>query len=186
MPYSGDLINEDILSFFNYIKSDVNTILDVGVGAGKFGTMWGEHVNPHVDMQGIEICGPYFKRFHDTYVKYYSEVHNEDITSCFNRPEIKFDLVIFGDVLEHLRRSEALDVLDFFIYRCKYMLCVFPIRAPQNPADVEGYFHEAHISSLCVEDFDHLNTPYTVRQHLPQVGVFLNGYPLYQYDVKTW
>ena len=176
MPWSGNLLDDKAEAFFTHIKDDVNTVLDVGVGAGKYGQMWGDKVKPEIDMQGIEICGPYFKRFANVYRKYYSQVHNEDIASCFNRPEIKFDLVIFGDVLEHLPKSQGLDVLHFFIYRCKYMWVQYPQHYIQNPADVEGYFHEAHISVWKPEDFDTLDTPYKCWYATPLVAVAVRGY----------
>ena len=176
MPYSGTLLDDKAVQFFNHIKGDVSTILDVGVGAGKYGQMWGDAVNPEVDMQGVEICLPYFKRFNSIYKKYYTEVHNEDIQDCFNRPEIKFDLVIFGDVLEHLPKSSGLDVLHFFVYRCKYMWVQYPEHYIQNPADVEGYFHEAHISVWKPDDFATLDTPFVIYKSPPLVAVAVRGY----------
>lgn len=176
MPYSGTLLDDKAVEFFNIIKTEVNTVLDVGVGAGKYGKMWYDLVNPQIDMQGVEVCGPYFKRFADVYRKYYSEVHHGDIMESLQSPEVKFDLVIFGDVLEHLPKSSGLDVLHFWVYRCKYMFIQYPSHYIQNPADVDGYFHEAHISVWREADFETLDTPVKFWKEPPLTAVAVKGY----------
>ena len=62
-----------------------------------------------------------------------------------------YDLVVIGDCIEHMRKSEGVDLLNFLIYRCKYILIHYPDRYVQG--SVDGHIHEAHISVWSEHDF---------------------------------
>ncbi len=56
----------------------------------------------------------------------------------------RFDIVMAGNIFEHLRKSESIDLLNFLIYRSRWIIVEFPHRYLQNAVD--GYGSEAHIS----------------------------------------
>lgn len=175
MPYSGTLLDGEAEKFFKYIASEVTTVLDVGAGAGKYGRMWNA-ISPEAEITGVEVYEPYFIQFKNEYRDFYKTVHLGDIIQALDEPEIKFDLVIFGDVLEHLPKSSGLDVLHFFTYRSKYIWSQFPRHYLQNPSDVQGNFYEAHISVWRPQDFDALDTEYAVWWNAPLWAIASRGY----------
>ena len=62
-----------------------------------------------------------------------------------------YDLVIIGNCIEHMRKSEGVDLLNFLIYRTKYILIHYPDQYIQGTVD--GHIHEAHISIWTEHDF---------------------------------
>lgn len=58
---------------------------------------------------------------------------------------------MFGDVLEHMGYSEALDVVHRAAYHCRYMLLVWPERRPQGVYD--GNKLEVHSCVILPADF---------------------------------
>ncbi|ROT95123.1 hypothetical protein EB810_08360 [Altererythrobacter sp. FM1] len=50
--------------------------------------------------------------------------------SLFDDPFFVTDLVIMGDVIEHMRASDGLDLLQFLVYRAAYILLLTPDAMP--------------------------------------------------------
>lgn len=102
MPYSyGDYKNEVI----NHIKLNIteqSKILDVGPGAGTYGSMLRNY-----NVDGLEIHPPYIQMFNLNEI--YKTIHIGDIRK-FDVSE--YDYIIMGDVLEHLTTEEAIEVLN--------------------------------------------------------------------------
>jgi glycosyltransferase involved in cell wall biosynthesis len=101
-PYFKDDINKIIRKIY---KGKKINILDVGAGSGLYGAML-KDISKRID--AVEIHNPYIKAFHLNEI--YDNVYNVDICK-FNLP-IKYDLIIFGDVLEHIDYIEAKKLLD--------------------------------------------------------------------------
>ena len=59
----------------------------------------------------------------------YDEVILGDAVDLTNDPKVRFDLVIIGDCIEHMRKSDGVDLLNFLMYRSGY-ICVTYIRKP--------------------------------------------------------
>ena len=81
----------------------------------------------------------------------YTEVIIDDAINLIKNPRIRYDLVIIGDCIEHMRKSDGLDLLNFLIYRSGYICVVYPAEYVQD--DCEGHAAEAHISTWGLEDF---------------------------------
>jgi hypothetical protein len=58
-----------------------------------------------------------------------------------------------GDVIEHMKKSEGLDLLSFLSYRAKYIVIVYPFGYLQYGVDTP---FDAHISAWLPWDFDNL------------------------------
>jgi predicted nicotinamide N-methyase len=89
-----------------YKGKDVN-ILDVGAGSGLYGLML-KDIAKRID--AVEIYNPYIKAFKLDNI--YDNVYNIDI--CDFIPSIEYDLIIFGDVLEHIEAKKAVKLLERF------------------------------------------------------------------------
>lgn len=81
------------------------TILDVGVGSGMFEEAVVPVLGKPFTLDGIEIWEPYIDRYglRDRY----DTIHNVDVRQWDN---FDYDLVVFGDVLEHMVEAEAVQV----------------------------------------------------------------------------
>jgi len=127
------------------------TVLDIGPGAGKYGKMIREATTKGgfvTRTTAIEIDESYVEQFDLRQV--YDEVIVADASSIIDRPQIRFDLAIIGDCIEHMRKSAGLDLLNFLIYRTGYICVVYPHEWVQD--DWEGHAAEAHISTWSIAD----------------------------------
>lgn len=100
-PLEGQRIMLDI------ITSDINSrkVLDVGAGDGK----WGKLLKDLVPIVlALEVWEPYI-------MKYKLDVNYDEViqgnVSYFNKFE-EFDVIILGDVLEHLEKNDALALVS--------------------------------------------------------------------------
>ena len=94
-------------------------------------------------------------------VKYIEEYNLHEIyDEILNFPAIdlieksinsSYDLVIIGDCIEHMKKSEGIDLLNFLVYRSKYILIHYPNEYVQGTVD--DHIHEAHISIWHESDF---------------------------------
>lgn len=169
MPYSNKIFDNLAKNIIEYIEP--KKVLDIGAGAGKYGLIVRD-IEPNAHIIGVEIERDYIIKYN------LSKVYNEircDNAACLIDGDCKekFDLVIFGDVLEHMKKSTGLDLLNFFIYRSKFILIVYPEKYLQD--NVDNYKHEAHISVWSEADFinfAHTSTPKQDRQRL----IIIKGY----------
>lgn len=89
----------------NFYEGKKIKILDVGAGNGLYGSMLRD-IAERID--AVEVYAPYIESF--KLEKIYDNVYNVDICN-FELP-IKYDLIIFGDVLEHIEADKAVALLN--------------------------------------------------------------------------
>lgn len=100
------------------------TVLDVGAGEGTYYDYLGDYFTK---MDAVEV----FKPNIDDYKleMKYRKVYNVDIRDF----EYDFyDVIIFGDIIEHLEVNEAQNVLKYAYTRCKEMVVAVPYCYPQG------------------------------------------------------
>lgn len=141
----------------------VNTIpkgsvcLDVGACDG----IWYDLLKNHLAMDAIEIYEPNIVE-HELKKKYVN-VFNEDIRGF---TYVKYDLIIFGDVIEHMSVEDAQAVLAYAYNRADEIIVAVPYLYKQ--AAIYGNIYERHIQ----DDLTH--------------GIFMQRYPgfepLYLFD----
>lgn len=149
MPYSSNLLDNDIIKIIKKLNPKV--VYDIGAGAGKYGSMVRDHIGKVVKTVAIEIDPEYIKRFElkKIYTKILCISAADLINSSFYDND--FGLVIIGDCIEHLKKSEGIDLLNFLIYRSSWIMIQYPIKYLQNTFD--GKSQEAHISVWGNVDF---------------------------------
>lgn len=134
MPSSTDLGKEDILKWFRK-QRDIRTILDIGPGSGTYAKLLG----PGYRWIGIEVWEPYIEQFNLN--ELYDEIINEDLRS-YNWPEA--DCIIFGDVIEHLPKEDAMIAIDL---AKSYKHCVISLPVGLWPqGEINGNIFESHVS----------------------------------------
>ena len=107
------------------------SVLDVGAGSGTYGKLL------DFEMDAIEVFKPNIERYHLEEI--YRNVYNEDIR---NFRYAWYDLVIFGDVLEHLSVEEAQEVLRYACQHSDDVLVAVPYEYKQG--EEEGNVYEIH------------------------------------------
>ncbi|MET9521510.1 class I SAM-dependent methyltransferase [Streptomyces coeruleorubidus] len=141
------------LRLFEQHKPD--TVCDIGPGEGTYAKLF-RPAHQGIWWTAIEIHKPYIRRYGLKSTKtrtMYDEIHNLDARVApghvFHR-----DLVIFGDVLEHMARGDAVDLLrKAEAAEAWNILVSLPIvEAPQG--EVDGNPHEEHLHHWDASDMD--------------------------------
>ena len=115
--------------------------LDVGAGAGKYGRLLAEQA-PGCHRTAIEVEPGYAERF-DLPTLYHA-LHQQDATQWWRSSQESFDLVLLGDCLEHMPKSQGLDLLNALVYRSAWLVLVMPEFVVQGAVD--GVASETHLS----------------------------------------
>jgi len=123
------------------------TVLDVGAGAGKYAHLV-KAVAPGAHLTALEVGEESIRRHNLGEV--YDVVLQETANSMIERqPLAMFDVAILGDVIEHMRKSEGQDFLNWLIYRTGYVIVVTPEAMPMN----RDPWYEGHNSVWTERDF---------------------------------
>lgn len=155
MPYSDQSNQEWVISQIKLLNP--SSMLDVGAGAGTYGDLFKLQF-PHVERFAVEAWTPYITEFRLNDI--YTEVFNHDIR---DHQFFNYDIVIFGDVLEHVTKEEALAIWDKVSKQAAYALISIPIvHYPQDA--VNGNPYEAHVK----DDWTHEE----VLETFPQIKTF--------------
>lgn len=135
MPYSNGLLDKEICQYISNKYNDVK-ILDVGPGAGK----WGHFLNAYHEIDAVEVFKPYIRQFNLEDI--YDNVFNDNIV---NQDVTGYDIVIMGDVLEHLSIEDAKKVVQKVTSSCEEIIVVVPYSFEQKSCYENKY--EEHIQN---------------------------------------
>lgn len=134
MATSYKYFKEDIKDYLKQNFDENATILDVGAGEGTYYKLlnyW------FINMDAVEVFKPNIVSYE--LEKKYKNVYNCDIRDF----EYDFyDIIIFGDIIEHLDIKEAQEVLKYAYTRCKEMIVAVPYELEQGIA--EDNIYEIH------------------------------------------
>ena len=170
MPTSAKTFDTDMRELLRkYINQGMTRFLDVGAGSGKYGKMLKE-IDPSVYVAAVEPQHEYQFMFklHD----YYEDLIIESIENLiYNAPTLCFDVVIFGDVLEHLPKAIGYSIIEHFIYRTSYIVIVVPQRLIQLDNE---FYAECH-SSIWEHD-DLLRYKPVILEKNDKIMVQIRGY----------
>ena len=147
MPYSSEEFDKVVMRLFSDWR--YKRYLDIGAGAGKYGKMIKSLVGDcHVT--GVEVDKEYIENF--DLQSTYDEIISDDIRTVIDGAQnVTYDVIIIGDIIEHLPKSDGLNLIHFYVYRCKRMLIIYPSRYVQY--DVDGKKSESHRSVWGPQDF---------------------------------
>jgi len=171
-----------------FLENQVKTILDVGAGAGTYGMAVKEafhearaiyktfnHVEmPHggIVVNAVEIFNPYIERFglHGIY----GTIHVCPVAEIAER-NANYDLVIFGDVLEHMVKEEALKVWNQFKQNSRFLYLSLPCKI-EGKAWSLGY--EQELSEGDENKYELHQYDWKYDEILNELGPFLWQVPL--------
>lgn len=172
MPFSGPQFDAAFLKFIQVIKP--TSMIDVGPGNGKYGKLMMANI-PDCASEAVEIEASYVERFHlNDYYSRVSIARGIDVTRQAGAADFKWDLVVLGDVLEHMPKSEGIDLLHYFVYRAKWLWLRWPVYYIQGAfEEVEA---EAHISIWAEHDVKALLTHYISMKQTEREAYIVQGY----------
>lgn len=113
-------------------------VLDVGVGQGTYADL---ARTPEQHWYGIEAYYPYVEQFN--LEGKYDEVIIGDARYINYTKLGLFDLIICGDMLEHLTKDGSKELIQTFLTSCKHLLLCFPVLHLDQHDDMNPF--EEHI-----------------------------------------
>ncbi|MEO6393749.1 MAG: class I SAM-dependent methyltransferase [Pyrinomonadaceae bacterium] len=140
------------------VRLQPRTILDIGVGFGKWGFLCREYLDIfngrykreewQTRIEGVEAFRAYAT---PTYDYAYDQIHYGDVREIL--PTLSgYDLIIIGDVIEHFEKPVGLELLAEMKRKSSFVLLSSPTEFyPQGDA-FENEF-ERHLSFWNIEDF---------------------------------
>ena len=165
MAFSYDYYKKEVKEYLVNKFDRKATILDVGAGCGTYYDLLHDYFT-HID--AVEVFKNNIRRYrlHTKYRKVYAM---NIIDFIYN----DYDIVIFGDIIEHLTEKEARKVLDYAYKHCKEMIVAVPYQLKQD--EVDGNKYEIHIQDDLTNDI--------VLKRYPMLKLLYKN-ELYGYYVK--
>lgn len=126
MPGNWGYLTNDMYDYVTKTYPQDWSVLDVGCGHGHYSKLLRPHFNIK-SFDGIEIWQPYIQKYnlHSLYTNIYN----------INVLEFDFqyyDLIIMGDILEHLSREDASKLIKKLKDKCTELLVIVPYNLPQD------------------------------------------------------
>lgn len=147
MPTGVLLVAERTVTLAGTVQPAPRTILDIGCGYGKHGVLLREYVHPTPQVHGIEAWEPYVKPHRLEGI--YDHLRVGDALELTSHELAQYDMVVMGDVIEHMEKDAALALLQRIP---GWVIIATPV----------NHFHtdeglpptEAHVSHWTRDDFE--------------------------------
>lgn len=149
----------------NFYKQDrkITKILDLGAGEGWL-SYWlrimlkDSLVSPQYIIDAIELYEPFIETLQTK--AFYTNVYHENILSYYKELQ-KYDLVVGLEVLEHLPKPAALDILQYLIIHNKYVFFSTP-DGFRDGGDYHNNPYQEHRCGFTKQDAKQLQLRHTV------------------------
>lgn len=134
MPYSSQECKKKIKEWFDN-HPDIKTIVDVGCGSGTYPKLLGKGYK----WIGIEIYEPYVEEFK------LKELYEELIIGNFFDviDSTSGDCIILGDVLEHMKKEDAVRAIKIADEKFEHVVISTPINYEQEGTENPFEKHES-------------------------------------------
>ena len=161
---------------------EIKRVLDVGPGFGKWGFLCRLYLQHYkkiiskvnypnfrerLNIDAIEIYPHYLQ---DLQAQIYNQVFQGDMREIINSVD-PYDLIICGDVLEHINYGEGIKFLEAARRKAKYVLIIMPTKFFAGEANV-GNEHEKH-QHVWIEN-EWPDSPQRVVLHHTQIVLYEN------------
>jgi SAM-dependent methyltransferase len=152
------------------LDKNIKRVLDVGPGSGNYFDLLAHDIN--AEWVGIEICDFYIPRF--DLLRRYNKVVIADIYNADWNDLGEFDVIILGDVIEHMLIDRAQKVIKECIEHAKWVVISLPIiDYPQGAS--WGNKYEEHVEQYNPQRVRKLIDPYNLiaAQEGEVIGVYI-------------
>lgn len=144
MGYSLRGGKPETANWFKENEQSITRVLDIGPGSGTYIKLIKEEFNicKNSFWVGIEAWKPYIDKFN--LESMYDEIINSDVRTVDWDSLDNFSVAIAGDVLEHMTKDEAIDLVNKVLNKAKTLIISIPIvYMPQD--EIEGNPFEVHV-----------------------------------------
>ena len=124
MAYSYSFFKDEVCNYLKEKFTDNARVLDVGAGEGTYYNYLGDYFKL---MDAVEVFKPNIDNY-DLANKYHN-VYNIDIKDFKHD---YYDIIIFGDIIEHLDIKDAQDVLKYAYKKCDELIVAVPYELEQG------------------------------------------------------
>jgi hypothetical protein len=124
------------------MRTHPRRVLDVGAGCGTYRTLL-RLAGYAGTIDAIEVWRPYIDRFH--LLDRYDDVYEQDVREWRMQHFEGYDVVIFGDVLEHMSAEDAVRVWNRAMIAPMRVLSIPIIHYPQG--DLNNNPYEIHVDA---------------------------------------
>ena len=157
------------------------SVLDIGKGFGKYGFLIHEYVGinnqkriistssmaeqSEINIDAVEVDEDLMLSHLD---QFYSQIFVGDVLGIYQELG-DYELILMIDVIEHLNKANAVDLLKYFLSKSAVILIATPLKFFEQK--FYGSKFEDHISHWLVEDFRKLG--FVEFQYFEGGGVYL-------------
>jgi predicted TPR repeat methyltransferase len=173
MPTSSVLGKDFTIDWIRQTPN-LNNILDIGAGEGTYPNLCKNENNLLTNSKwyGVEAWEPYITEYNLTSL--YDVLINEDVRKLDWQCMPNFDLVICGDVLEHMTKEESQSVVESALSKTRYLLISIPIVKAKQGA-VGGNPFEIHVKDNwsheeVIDSFSNIVESHTTKR----IGVYIS------------
>jgi len=156
MPKSSGQGKDQIINWVNQF-SEMKNILDIGCGVGTYPKLLKEHcpITQNAKWWGIEVWTPYIDKYNLNSL--YDNIINIDARKVDWNEFPNLDLVIFGDILEHMEKEQSQELVTKALGKSKTVIISIPVKhSPQgawggNPFEIhvkDNWTHEEVLDSF--------------------------------------
>lgn len=163
MPYSSESGKAYIRNIVGRVRHD--RMLDIGCGSGTYAKMF-----PEAHWTGVEVWEPYIDEFNLN--ELYDSIVIGDVRSTYLGVLGHFDVAIVGDILEHMTKAQAVDLMHRVRAIADTVIVSIPIgHYPQD--EYNGNPYEKHVvDNWTDEDFRSTFGEPTVGYIDKEIGVY--------------
>lgn len=142
-----------IPAVINFVwNNNIQSILDLGIGFGGYGALfrqtmdvrWGRVTKEswQATLDGVEIS----EEYNNPLWEMYNTIHVGDIAMELPAMEKHYQLIFFGDVLEHFPKEIGLKLIERAKDLASFIIVTTPNTFAGNEAEAERFHndHEAH------------------------------------------
>ena len=160
MPNSSTVFDDHIMALVEKIKPA--SVLDIGAGRGKYGKLLRRRFGDTIRVDALEIDRSYPDAF--DLLKTYDAVLAESAVGFFdvyNRSTLVYDLIIAGDVLQDIKKSDGVDCLHEWVCHAPDVIVVVPMdicqlfedghetfRSCWGPVDFEYWLSDVRVDEI--------------------------------------
>lgn len=131
MAYSYSYYKQEVRNYLINMFDSKSKVLDVGAGEGTYYELLKDHFKL---IDAVEVFKPNIIKYN--LKRKYHKVYNINIKDFKYE---YYDLIIFGDIIEHLEVEEAQKVLEYAYNHCKDMIVAVPYELEQGIEDNNIY-----------------------------------------------
>jgi len=158
MPHSDSTIIPHVLKLVSEAKP--KSILDIGIGWGKYGSLFrvtlengyadiSNRDNWEVTIDGVEVFPEYVGQVQHTV---YNNIIISSVEDAIDNLG-KYDVIFVGDIIEHIPRPQADEILTKLVNRANKMVLIATPNGHYEQGEMFGNAHEEHVSEWRPHDF---------------------------------